>query len=233
MSRNPVRYVPWLVLDLLKGPAALFVIVAGLLAAGAWKAAVTPAGAAGLLANVIQQAALPFVLIATAQVVSGDLRRGYFRSYFNRPVSPVFHYTVRWLLGGIAVVLFVPLAYGAIALTSGPFPLESGLLGGMALLYLLLGGLVFLASTTIRFDWAIAFLILVVESILHKMDQTGSLSGGWSVLATILPPFHLAQPGGPQPAGGALWHVIAYGGGLVLGALLILRFRPLGAGGRE
>ncbi len=233
MRRNPLRYVPWLAVDLLMGPAALFVIVAGLLAAGAWKAGVTPAGAGRLLGSVIQQASLPFVLIATAQMVSGDFRRGYFRSYFNRPVSPLSHYMLRWLLGGIAVVLFVPLAYGAIALTSGPFTLDPALLGGMAMLYLLLGGLVFLASTVSRYDWALAFLVLVVESVLHKLDQTGSLSGGWSVLATILPPFHLAQPGGPQPAGGALWHVLGYGGGVVLGALLILRFRPLGAGGRE
>lgn len=233
MSRNPVRYVPWLTLDLLMGPAALFIIVAGLLAAGAWKAAVTPAGAGRLLENVIEQASLPFVLIATAQAVSGDFRRGYFRSYFNRPVSPVSHYLLRWLLGGVAVVLFVPLAFGAIALTSGPFRLEPALVKSVAMLYLLLGGVVFLASTVTRFDWAIAFLVLITQSILHNLDSTGGLSGGWRVLATILPPFHLVQPGGPQPTGGALRHVLLYGGGLVVGTLLILRFRPLGAGGRE
>ena len=233
MRRNPVRYVPWLALDLLMGPAALFVIVAGLLAVGAWKAAVTPAGAGRLLGNVIQQASLPFVLIATAQVVRGDFRRGYFRSYFNRPVSPVSHYMLRWLLGGIAVVLFVPLAYGAIALTSGPFTLEPALLGGMAMLYLLLGGLVFLASAVTRFDWAIAFLLLIIQSVLHKLADSGNLSGAWALLAAVLPPFHLAQPGAPAAGGGALRHVMAYGCGLVVATLLVLRLRPLGAGGRE
>lgn len=215
------------------GPAAIFIIVAGLLAAGAWKAGVTSAQAGRLLGNVIQQAALPFVLLASAQVVSGDFRRGYFRSYFNRPVSPVAHYLLRWLLGGIAVVLFVPLAQGAIALTSGPFPLEPALMGSMALLYLLLGGLVFLASTVSRFDWAIAFLVLIVQSILQNLDRTGNLSGAWTWLYAALPPFHLAQPAGPEPAGAGLRHMLFYGGGLVVATLLVLRFRPLGAGGRE
>jgi hypothetical protein len=84
-----------------------------------------------------------------------------------------------------------------------------------------------------RFDWAIAFLVLIVQSILHNLDRMGGLTCAWTWLYAALPPFHLAQPGGPGLAGADLRHVLSYGGGLVVATLLVLRFRPLGAGGRE
>lgn len=234
MRRNPLRYAGWHALDFMMGPGAVFLIILVLVGIGAWKAGVTPAGGEGLLRTVIAQAALPFTLLAAARVVSGDRSRGYFRSYFNRPVSPVMHYGLRWVLGGIAVVLFVPLAAAAIAITSGTFTLDTSLLVSMALLVLLLGGLTFLISTVSRFDWAAAFVILVVQSVMHQLRQGGSLdSGFFRGLYTILPPFHLVNPGNAPPEGGALWHVLIYGGALVLAALAVLRWRPIGEGGRE
>lgn len=234
MSRNPFRYAGWHALDFAMGPGAVFLIILVLVGIGAWQAEVSPAGSETLLRAVIAQAALPFTLLAAARVVSGDRSRGYFRSYFNRPVSPVSHYGLRWLLGGVAVLLFVPFAALAIAITSGQFSLDPSLLASIALLVLLLGGLTFLISTVSRFDWAIAFVILVVQSVLHQLKQSGSLdSGVFRSLYTVLPPFHLINPGNPPPSGSSLWHVLIYGAALVLAALAVLGWRPIGEGGRE
>jgi hypothetical protein len=49
----------------------------------------------------------------------------------------------------------------------------------------------------------------------------------------VLPPFDLLVPGGPSLQGGDLAHVLIYGASLLILALLLLRFRPLGTGGRS
>jgi hypothetical protein len=48
----------------------------------------------------------------------------------------------------------------------------------------------------------------------------------------LLPPFHLVDPSTTLLTGSDLVHVIGYGGGMLVAALLLLKYRPLGSGGR-
>ena len=132
------------------------------------------------------------------------------------------------------MALIVPVFYAVVGLVTGYAAFPTALLGKMVLLYLLLGGLCFLLSTFTRLDWLFSLFPLLLDSVLHSILVQGvHLSGFWLFIAKILPPFHLVSSPGAVPAGWQLFHVLAYGGGLVAAALAVLLWRPLGVGGRS
>ncbi len=103
--------------------------------------------------------------------------------------------------------------------------------------FLLLGGLTFGFSTVIRADWAIAFVLSMVQTILHGLGTAGMPLGGFSrLLLRLLPPFHVgsfavtSSPGYPTTS--ELLYAGLYGAGILAVTLLVLRYRPLGSGGR-
>ena len=238
MSRWPLRYAPWMARDLAMGPGLIYLAVALLAAWIVSQTGVTFSGGPGmggtLLAKIVGQASLPFVLVATGGIVRTDLSEGYYRTLFSKPVSPVAYYLQRWLLGGVAVLVAVGLLVLAVAAGQRTAPvMDWPLLGRMALFYLLLVGLVFLISTLIRRDWIIALLIYILESVLHQISTVGvHFSPFWRGLVAVLPPFHLVTEGAAAPAGRALLHVLVYGLAMVGLALVVLHRRALGSGGR-
>jgi hypothetical protein len=236
MKTIPLRYLPWMVRDLAVAQGAILAAVGVL----AWlilnrvDPPPAPGTGPGMVVTAMQQMALPFLLYCSAAIVSNDRVHGYYRSYFSRPMNPPLYYFTRWVLGGLFFLLIGPVFTLALSLAIGSFPFSWDLLGQLALSYLQLGGLVFFFSAFARGDWLFGLLVLIVESVLYSLRKSGvDLPAIWDSVLTILPPLHLSAVNRPLPAGSALLHVVLYGTGLVIAGLVLLRLRPLGAGGRS
>jgi hypothetical protein len=104
----------------------------------------------------------------------------------------------------------------------------------MGLLYLVLGGLVFLLSTITRRDWLLAIVLIAFQTALGVARASGIADGPVATaLHAILPPFQLVGVRGPPPLGAELAHAVGYGAALLLGALGLLQWRPLARGARD
>lgn len=231
----PLRYVGWMTRDVLLGLGLIMGGIVALTVFGMSRVEITLTSASGhtIATQLLRQTLFPLVLVATAGIVSGDLSQGYYRAWFSRPVSPPLFYLQRWLLGGVAILAFVPAISLAIATRSRAMQVSADHLVKAALLYLLLGGTVFLLSTLTRRDWLFAALLYAMEVVLHFLRSSGAQLGAVGRLVyAILPPYHVASIERPVPAGAELWAALAWGSGLVLAALALLRWRPLGSGGR-
>jgi hypothetical protein len=238
-DRSPFRYLPWLARDVASTAGILFVVVAVIVCVVIWR--VMLAGQQGMMPSTAQiqgtafnQVMLVMSLIAAGGMVSGDLHGGYYRAYFSKPMATWWYYLQRWLLGGVAV-LFTPLVFGTglqLVLGQG-LGITAQLMINLAIGYLLIGGAVFLLSVLTRRDWLLVFIIATAQKIIAGLVQSGLpiskvLKASWQAL----PPFHLIRPGQPVLQGTELVHVVAYGLTMVVVALVLLRVRPLGSGGR-
>jgi hypothetical protein len=223
--------------DVVRGPG-LGMVIAGVVCAfliSSLQVVTTGTGSETVVfLSILDFAVTGFALLATAGLVSTDLAAGYYRTLFARPVSPPLYYLLRWLVGGVAVLLAATLVgLAAAARVGAQLPIGRVLLQA-ALLYLLLGGLVFLLSTISRRDWLIAVAVIAAHAGLGMARTIGAASTGVAaVLYAVLPPFRYVDVGDPLPAGAQLLHVVAYGAALVGVALGVLRVRPLARGARE
>jgi hypothetical protein len=244
VNRNlsPVRYLPLQARDVATGPLALFAVVSAMLVLVAWRVLSkrpdvmsSPEVFVQGTLTVVQTVA---VLFAAGGVAGVDIQRGFYRAWFSKPITPWFFYLQRWLLGGVAVLL-IPVMLGVgMTLTFGQgHGLTAGLFGNLALAYLLIGSLILLCGNFLERDWLVAFLIAFAQARLHdtitlfdRMGETVHPAVIWT--DKLLPPFHLVDPSTTLLTGSDLVHVIGYGGGMLVAALLLLKYRPLGSGGR-
>jgi hypothetical protein len=244
VNRNlsPVRYLPLQARDVATGPLALFAVVSAMLVLVAWRVLSkrpdvmsSPEVFVQGTLTVVQTVA---VLFAAGGVAGVDIQRGFYRAWFSKPITPWFFYLQRWLLGGVAVLL-IPVMLGVgMTLTFGQgHGLTAGLVGNLALAYLLIGSLILLCGNFLERDWLVAFLIAFAQARLHdtitlfdRMGETVHPAVIWT--DKLLPPFHLVDPSTTLLTGSDLVHVIGYGGGMLVAALLLLKYRPLGSGGR-
>jgi len=237
MSAMPIRYLPWMALDLARS-AGLGMALVGVLAAFLISSmTVVTTGTGGeemVFLGILDFAVTLFALLATAGIVSTDFAFGYYRTLFARPISPPLYYLQRWLLGGLLVLLATSVVGLAAAARIGA-QLPIGLvLVQSALFYLLLGGLVLLLSTITRRDWLIAALVVAAHAGLGAAGSLGAGgTGAAAVLYTLLPPFGLVDVSEQVPTGANLVHVLLYGIALVVAALAVIRLRPLARGARE
>lgn len=235
MNRGLPAYARFQARDLALGQGLILLAVAALVAFGLLRLGRTAPtmGTADVLREVMSQAAVPFTLLLTGGIVSLDREHGYYRMLFSHPVSPVLYYLQRWLLGLVFLLAFLPLAAAGIALQAGAFEVPANLVASTALLYLLVGGPVFLLSTVTRRDWLLILVLLVAQLMVRQIVQSGVPVGPVvRALHAALPPWHLVGASRPLPSGGALLHVLAYGGATVAAALLVIARRPMGSGGR-
>jgi ABC-type transport system involved in multi-copper enzyme maturation permease subunit len=232
-ARMPLAYAQWELRDAARGPGLIILAIAVLTAFIMTRlpTAQTFTTEAAVRA-IVGQSLFPLVLVVAAGMVSRDLNEGYYRAYFSRPVSPSLFYLQRWLVGGVVLLLYIPLLTAAVSMRTGDLRIPLWIVGRGALLYLLLGGTVLLLSTLTRRDWAVAAVLYIMEQILHSVQEgSGSLGAVARAIYALLPPFHVAAIDG-SPGPGEIWGAAAYGTGLVLAALAVLRWRALGSGGR-
>ena len=239
-DRAPLRYLAVHARDIARGPLVLFVVVAAGLTFILWRmfGVREMPDPADLLGGLVAGTLLVATLIAAGGVAGNDIKQGYYRAYFSKPIAPWWFYLQRWLLGGVAV-LTIPLWLGVgLALAFGEGTgLSRELFGAVALGYLLIGGAVLLFSTVTARDWLVVFFVYFMQGRLSDARELLNRMGNdvpWAVdwLVTVLPPFHLVTPGSGLPSGGDLVHAVGYGLGLVLVAVAVLHVRPLGSGGR-
>jgi hypothetical protein len=171
------------------------------------------------------------VLVGINGVVSNDRVRGYYRFLFAKPVSIPRYYAQAYAVNGIGLMVTAAIVLAAIyALGHSVFLVKA--LWMVALVYVSLGGLGFLFSTLLRFDWILMGATLGLAHVLRFLFPSGGSRGG-QVLNVILPPFHQLSDVGTQLARGEtadssmlLW-LVGWGVSAFLLGLLILRRRPL------
>ncbi len=188
---------------------------------------------AGMLGFVI-------VLVATNGIVHSDIRRGYYRFLFAKPVAPWRYYAqsfaVNWL-GAMLAALAMLAAFSA--LTTPFFP--PGLFAFLTLYYLALGGLVFFVSVITRLDWLIVAAVWAFAQLLRSMYPVSSGLFGRGV-DLLFPPAHrisgvgdalmrAGMPGNLQLGDSALllsmlW-LVSWGALAFLAGLVLLRRWPL------
>lgn len=235
----PVRYLGWSLKDAAVRPAVAALIVAGLATFLVTRMPVRLNNETidQLMARFVGQFDWLVILIATSGMVAWDRSSGFYRTLFSYPVNPALYYLQRWVLAGLAATLLVPFAALGFMAVSGSFPYTGPLLVRFLVKYLLLGGVTFAFSSVVRADWAVAFVLSAVQSILHGLEVAGiAMSSFTRTVAHVLPPFHIGSfsmtqaPG--YPTGSELVHALLYGAGILLVTMLLLLFRPLGSGGR-
>lgn len=241
-DRSPLRYLRIQALDVARAQLLLFAVVSAGLAAVVWKIFGQDIGRAfdarDMVSTLVAGTLLVAVLMAAGGVAGTDIKQGYYRALFSKPIAPWWFYLQRWLLGGLAV-LTIPVWLGlafSVAFGEGT-GLTAELFGSVALGYLLIGGAVLLFSTLTSRDWLVAFLLYFLQARLHDAEQifttlNREVPAAMALVLKVLPPFDLVSARAPLPTGTDLVHVLGYGLGMVLVALLLLRFRPLGSGGR-
>ncbi len=243
-DRSPFRYLPWLARTVAVGPLALFAVAAVMVAIVLWRFHLAQPGAPVPSAGGIQGATWSVVLtvavlIATGGVMGTDVQRGYYRSLFSKPMAPEWYYAQRFLVGA-AAVLVTPLIYGValrLLLHTTDFGWSGALFAGIGLALLLTGGATLLFSTITSRDWLVVFLLVFLQgrlaALVEMSQRFNAPVPAWVVwIWRVLPPFHLIRTTAPGLHGSELVHVVAYGAGMMLAALLIMRYRPLGSGGR-
>ncbi|HRP07914.1 MAG TPA: hypothetical protein PLL69_05440 [Gemmatimonadales bacterium] len=234
-STGNFRYFPWLARDVARSAGLLYLLVLVAVTVVLWR--MRNSGMLSDPATVQRQVfgamLLVAVLVATGGMVSTDVQQGFYRNWFSKPMAPWWYYLQRWLLGGL-VLLSTPLIFGGIlALIGSGHGITWSLLASISLGYLLIGSAVFLASTVLRWVSLLVFLVSFAQGGLHGIRTFGAeLPGTIDLVYRALPPFHLVNPSGPLPAGTDLLHVVGYGAAMLILALLVLTFRPLGSGGR-
>ena len=110
MSRLPLRYARWMLVDLARGPGLAMLVVATFAAFVVTSFSVVttdPGGERAVFLWIVDAATTVFVLLATGGLVSADFAAGYYRNLFARPVSPALYYLQRWILGAVTVTLAV------------------------------------------------------------------------------------------------------------------------------
>jgi hypothetical protein len=249
-DRSPVRYLPWLSRDAVLWPLRLFALAALGVSLLIWRFAskmhLPKPGQVRLdgratpeIANIAQLTQVGVwnlcltvaILMTVGTIIGTDLERGYFRTWFSKPMSPMWFYLQRFLIGGV-VILACPLLLGAgLALaTGGSSGITPDLMGQIGLAYLLVGGATTLASRFMSKGYLVVFLVSIMQNVLHSFASRDFLPGWLLQLHNLLPPFYLVQPGLPVPHGGDLWHIAGYGAGMLALVLFLLRTRPLGSG---
>lgn len=242
-----LRYAPWQARDYLfeRGlPLLVVCTLFGWLTYGgmaglrdALDAAELQRAATQIWRGIVPQVALFGTILALNGIVATDLRQGYFRFLFAKPVAAPAYYAQAFAVHGLAVGLVTLAFFHILARLLGvPTPVWAA--GYVVLHFVALGGIIFLASSASvswlgRFDWLAAAALWAGGLLTHELALRGV---SWARLVSpALPPSWRADivlqslvAGVPPPAE-PLVHLLAYGAVCFLLGLIVLRHRPLAA----
>lgn len=173
-------------------------------------------------------------LLATHGIVSRDRERGYQRFLFAKPVGVVGYYLQSFVVNGLAFVATGAFLLVIAALLFGHLVPALALVTYGALQYLLLGGLVFLLSTLIRRDAAVAAVVALAAFPINAMAWRPRGTLELKALALLLPPMPslteaLERVHLYSPLGGSILAPLCYGVVYVGCALIVLRRRSISA----
>lgn len=235
MQTNLRRYVLWQLKDFARerGIALLLVgfligvtIVAPVRAMGR---TIDAGMAKSMLVAIVSQIALILALITLNGIVSTDRKMGYYRFLFSKPVSISAYYAQLFVVYFVGFLAAVAILLGAFAIFAHPIsPL--GPLMFCGLVFLSLGGIAFLISSLVRYDWPVLVAIYVASLILHSMWQ---YKEGWRRLVlSVLPPLYRISNTMPDildrgvvNTQDVLW-LLGYSALCFAAGILVLRRRP-------
>lgn len=197
MKGNLTRYSIWQLRDFIRDRGFALIIVGVLLGftiLGPVKAmgrTIDSKMAKDILTAMLQQVSFITAFIALNGIISNDRKMGYFRFLFSKPVSITAYYSqlfVVFLVGYLAACAVLIGIFAIFARPVSPF----GPLAFCALVFLSFGGIAFLISSLVRYDWPVLGAVLLGSSILHALWQ---YKEGWRrMVLSILPPmYHLTD----------------------------------------
>lgn len=169
-------------------------------------------------------------LLAMNSIVANDRKLGYYRFLFSKPVAPYRYYGQAFAvhMGSYLVLLsLMSLVYGAYVTPI----LTPSFLVGVAIVFLLYGGIAFALSAAARWDWLSLVAVTVASTLLWGMF--GASAHPLSKLLYLLPPVHKTNDVYQALAEGAAlpWQSLAWIGGYGVlcfaAGLLVLRHRRL------
>jgi hypothetical protein len=239
------RYALWQLRDYLFERGIAVVVIGIVFTSMAWAAHDELAGspvlsrqaAEGLLGSMLPQVALFGTLLAANGVVANDLRQGYFRFLFAKPVGAPRYYAQAFVVNGIGLAALAAAVGAALGAVTGR-PLVAPMVLYTVLHFVSLGAVIFLASTVSisvlgRFDWLAASVLWFGARFVHAMSTSGQ---EWArLLLPLLPPSWRTEEIYPAVMGSAAWpagaalHLLGYGAVCFLLGLVVLRHRPLAA----
>ena len=185
--------------------------------------------AKSMLVAIVSQIALILALITLNGIVSTDRKMGYYRFLFSKPVSISAYYAQLFVVYFVGFLAAVAILLGAFAIFAHPVsPL--GPLMFCGLVFLSLGGIAFLISSLVRYDWPVLVAIYVASLILHSMWQ---YKEGWRRLVlSVLPPLYRISNTMPDildrgvvNTQDVLW-LLGYSALCFAAGILVLRRRP-------
>ena len=170
-----------------------------------------------------------FTLLAAYGLTGADVRQGFYRFVFAKPISPVGYYALSYLQTTVVFVLGVlaTVALFAVMIT----PVWPGpRLGDVVANYFLLSALILVLSRVTNGDWLVALVVLSLsQGLRSSYPADESLIG--KVLDVILPP---TNTGRLFPLdGGVNWEPLltqlGYSLLLFIVAMVVVRKVPMGS----
>ncbi len=232
MTATLPQYFPRQLRDMLltRGAAMLVIAVVFTLPILMGAVRIPPNGAAVLLDGTLSAMSPFLVMVATYGIIGEDVRRGYFRFLFAKPISPVLYYAQAFLAALIAFLAAQLIVVAVFALVVEPAWPERWLLE-RTVFFLSLGSVIFALSRVLSIDWLIGLLFFVVgQGVRNWYPVSESLRG--KVFNVVFPPSHLMESG-LFPVEGIEWGhvawVVGYAAMCLAIGLSLVRFMPFGS----
>lgn len=225
-----VRYLPRQLADhLLTRGAAMFVVGTVLLLPvllGAEGAGIEGAALRGVLIQAIGNVTVFLTLIALYGVAGRDIRQGYYRLLYSRPLSPVAYNAASLGVALVTFLLVLLALVGMFSVMREPIWLGLTPLAQWAIGFVSLGSLVFVFSRFSRLDWIFAIFVFVLSGVARERWPAGESIVG-VILNVLLPP-----TGRSFVDGAPIWSHIAwelgYAGVMIVLGLVAIRYIPPG-----
>lgn len=183
-----------------------------------------------LLGNTLQGSSVFLIMVATYSLIGEDVRRGYFRFLFSKPINPVLYYTQAFIAAAIAFLAVQLVVVGLFAVVVQP-AWPGRLFLEMIASFFLFGSVIFALSRVVRLDWLIGlFLFILGAGMRNWYPPAESIKG--KIFTVLFPPTHLLEDPLFPATGVDWWHVAWMGGYAAICfaiGLSLVRFVPLGS----
>jgi hypothetical protein len=171
-------------------------------------------------------------ILSVFGIVSREREGGFQRFLFAKPIRITSYYLQTFVVNGIGLLASSALVLGITSLVFlRPVPFLEPL-ALVAALYVGIGGLTFLLSTLVRFDFALAVVLSAMAVPLHAASDRGYW---WAMLTSwMFPPLHVFEGFDPdrnmanKPSmGSAIGSLVVYGMAYISIGIAVLKRRSI------
>lgn len=237
MAANLTRYSYWQLRDFLRERGVALIITStlvGLTFVGPMLSMlggnIDETSARRILTMALPQVVFIAAVIALNGLVSTDRKLGYYRFLFSKPVSIPAYYAQYFAVSFIGFLAVFGLLLGVFAIMVRPVN-PIGPLVFCSLVYLSLGGIAFLISSVVNYDWPVLAGVFLGSALVNGFWAERD---GWRmIIRDILPPVHKLSPAmtdimnrGTVDPKAVLW-LLGYSALCFLAGLFVLWRRPI------